>query len=81
MEFTPENPPAFPAELEGESNSILKMPGMSLRDYFAAHAPQLPEAWFDKNQPANTRIINYAEASAGWRYFYADAMLRERMRK
>jgi len=52
--------------------------GMSLRDYFAAHAPECPK-WFyeikaDGSEIAQQRTI------ACWAYSYADAMLIERDR-
>lgn len=65
---TPENPPAFPAtyDHDGYSSDRHGVGGMSLRDYFAAHAPltQLDgETW---------------EEHAEDRYEYADAMLGQR---
>lgn len=50
--------------------------GMSLRDYFAAHAPEPPD------YVLTTININdhaqLAQAFAAWRWQYADAMLAER---
>lgn len=46
-------------------------PGMSLRDYFAAHAPPMPNA----RKPQSPTS---ADDIARWAYQYADAMLRRR---
>ncbi|WP_175958455.1 hypothetical protein [Burkholderia sp. BCC0405] len=47
--------------------------GMSLRDYFAAHAPDVPDdfGWADGETDTWQR-------RARWSYCYADAMLRAR---
>ena len=57
------NPSAFPVDyVPGVMNGE---PGMSLRDYFAAHAPT-PQLPMD------------LEDHSAYRYRYADAMLKER---
>jgi hypothetical protein len=48
-------------------------PGMTLRDYFAAHAPEMP-SWFS----ANRQDIDIAERWFIWPWHYADQMLAER---
>lgn len=75
--------PAFPwqwidrdslgKEVVRESHS-----GMSLRDYFAAHAPAMTERWFLDTGGASRHWI---EAQAAFSYEYADKMLAERERK
>lgn len=47
--------------------------GMTLRDYFAAHAPDAPPdfAWNDDESLSFQRMSR-------WSYVYADAMLAER---
>ena len=51
--------------------------GMSLRDYFAAHAPAPNAQWLaDSFGDGKAR----AEAIAAWRWYYADTMLVERKR-
>jgi len=46
------------------------MGGMSLRDYFAAHAPNPPETWkAEKDEAANIIV---------WRWAYADEMISAR---
>lgn len=58
-------------------------PGMALRDWFATHAPEMPEQWW-KDTPKtkeNGEYIHYAEAQAAWAFFYADAMMKERIKK
>lgn len=51
--------------------------GMSLRDYFAAHAPPPPEGWLRFEKKAGD-LVQYAADLALWRRLYADAMLTER---
>ena len=66
--------PAFPwgyAEVGGGS-------GMTLRDYFAAHAPAMTDTWWNDTKGDGG---HYAEAQASWAYFYADAMLKARTDK
>lgn len=64
--------PAFPQPTHhGDGIQYL---GISMRDYFAAHAPVVPED-FD-GQMGETQI----ERMIRWRWFYADAMLAERMK-
>ncbi len=55
--------------------------GMTLRDYFAAHAPPMPDDW------ASLRRHDYADYEAAgeellldcqWRWMWADAMLAAR---
>jgi hypothetical protein len=56
----PSNPPAFPraaseftrnGTLKDGNDAISEQDGMSLRDYFAAHAPRKPQAWFEPSMP------------------------------
>lgn len=63
MSTAPNGGPAFPWSGLGDD-------GMSLRDYFAAHAPEPPQAWRGGDRAVSDCIA--------WRYYYADAMLRER---
>jgi hypothetical protein len=49
---------------------------MSLRDYFAAHAPEMPGVW--ANNLPREKLTDPASLYALWRYEYADAMLAER---
>jgi hypothetical protein len=44
--------------------------GMSLRDYFAAHAPDPPYYW--------THSVEHEDQFYIWRWHYADAMIAER---
>lgn len=48
--------------------------GMTLRDYFAAHAPPLTGV----SAPAPTMRNDYLRIVVDWNYQYADAMLAER---
>lgn len=67
--------PVFPFE---KANGIFRS-GMSLRDYFAAHAPEGPVGAditaLDTNVTARQKM---AADHAAWRYVYADAMLNAR---
>jgi hypothetical protein len=65
--------PAFPRMGEGFGNPNYDTPGMSLRDYFAAHA--LP-ALIEQNGHIS-RVIVF-DVSAKEAYAYADAMLQAR---
>ena len=64
--------PAFPSTLQyfPEDTFSQESEGMSLRDYFAAHAPNPPENW--RKNPDN--LFRQTE----WRWYYADAMLKTR---
>lgn len=57
------NGPAFPATTRAEQLTYTN-PGMSLRDYFAAHAPPMPP--------------EYGHGMATWPWDYADMVLRQR---
>ena len=59
--------PAFPAE---HFDLTDQEHGMSLRDYFAAHAPEPPERWRGGERGVQDVI--------DWCWHYADAMLAER---
>jgi hypothetical protein len=50
--------------------------GMSMRDYFAAHAPPVPSGWSDADCPDDP--TQFITDLVDWRYFYADAMIRQR---
>ena len=58
--------PAFPAT----NHHGHKLEGMTLRDYFAAHAPEPPESWRGGDKKLHDIIY--------WRWWYADAMLKAR---
>ena len=59
--------PAFPAQhfdlADGEH-------GMTLRDWFATHAPDPPKSWRGGERGLDDIIE--------WRWWYADAMLKKR---
>lgn len=61
---------AFPVVFERSKSEY----GMSLRDYFAAHAPEHPDGGWRGGDCT-------AEEIAAWRWRYADAMIKERERK
>jgi hypothetical protein len=67
--------PAFPTV----AGQTVYSNGMTLRDYFAANAPEMPDQWWsDTKAEHGGGAGSWAEAMASWRYFYADAMLAER---
>ena len=49
---------------------------ISLRDYFAAHAPPAPQQWVE-DSISNSYAIT--ETLVAWAYHYADVMLKERL--
>lgn len=65
--------PAFPCEKKYQEftrqETPIGFPGMTLRDYFAAHCPEFPHGNLLWSQIASAR------------YAYADAMLAERERE
>lgn len=63
---------AFP---RGDQSQCEPEPGMSLRDYFAAHAPKMTEQWWLDSGGAQRHWI---EAQAAFSYAHADAMLKAR---
>jgi len=66
--------PAFPSGLIDPStpeDAVQSLHnGMTLRDYFAAHAPNPPETWKAKKDEAANIIA--------WRWAYAEEMLKAR---
>ncbi len=65
--------PAFPAQpimkIPGGVETIAAQGGMTLRAYFAAHAPEPPANWRGGDRKMSDLIA--------WRWYYADAMLEE----
>lgn len=80
--------PAFPesyGDIRNQCDSGGVSGGMTLRDYFAAHAPEPPHGWIGSEADDNKRIStmlsrpdNKIYAMVEWRWFYAAAMLAER---
>lgn len=68
--------PAFPRE-DYQSIDAPGQRGMSLRDYFAAHAPPAPAWWFEDYESALRDLDMFAQHEAQWRMAYADAMIAE----
>lgn len=87
--------PAFPAPEAGMEHFSAPSAymGMTLRDYFAAHAPDVPN-WFDRNYVEKVAQIGIdkdgvvnglcmipetdCERLIRWRWNYADDMLKAR---
>lgn len=77
--------PAFPTlYLNGSDGSQFQSTdgGMTLRDYFAAHAPALPpdirNAFSKSLRGDGADLQEHAKVCARWAHLYADAMLAER---
>jgi len=51
--------------------------GMTLRDYFAIHAPDMPDQWYQDSKH-DRPSEHWADADSAWRYFHADAMIKAR---
>lgn len=66
-EMSKDGGPAFPFS---DGAAMEASEGMSLRDYFAAHAPPPPDWWHG----GQDRTADIAE----WKWNYADEMLRAR---
>ncbi len=69
--------PAFPVSDEQSDNGISATPGMTLRDYFAAHALAgvVVRRWEDDNGKVPSNVMELWAAAA---YGVADAMLKAR---
>jgi hypothetical protein len=71
---TRHNPPAFPNLAPNSCGPhIDKRDGMTLRDWFATHAPEPPITWWGHGS-------RDCSGRAKWNYQYADAMIVERLR-
>lgn len=53
--------------------------GIYMRDYFAAHAPAMPD-WFGQKMRQDTTMLTF-EIMIHWRWKYADQMLKQRNMK
>lgn len=69
--------PAFPRVVEQPNGYMKAVEGMTLRDYFAAHAPKPDEQW-KQNYCRERGYMSEAKMLADWNYEYADAMLKQR---
>lgn len=67
---------AFPLVAESGLGRINE--GMTLRDYFATHAPQPPKWWMDSYAKQTQDLDTYAAVITQWNYTYADSMLEAR---
>lgn len=84
-----QNPPAFPAWdmtfMRNPNNHMYSAgtsEGMSLIDYFAAHAPEVPSHYPYKNvESPKNELTALEERRAAWAYDYAEFMLAERQRR
>lgn len=69
---------AFP--VDWHTSSMSPQLGMTLRAYFAAHAPEMPDWYFSelcaKEIPVGERLTPW-QAFYQWRWEYADAMIAE----
>ena len=83
------NEPAFPHKRVSNMypDQFVYEGGMMLRDYFAAHAPEVPQ-WYQElfrgreRNKANVKdtyqMRGEVECMAEWKFYYSDAMLAER---
>jgi hypothetical protein len=74
--------PAFPvsfaiASKRGPTHDALPSGGMTLRDYFATHAPAPPLWWVAQYGDTRT-LMEHGRLIADWNWTYADAMLAAR---
>lgn len=74
MDYSNKGGPAFPHPSPPESWGDPRC-GMTLRDWFAGHAPEMPEQWLQDTLAEGGHLL---EALAAWNYSYADAMLAAR---
>ena len=65
--------PAFPQP----TDSTLSWQGMTLRDYFAAHAPECPKEWLSRYS-VEKGWHGEAKARADWCFEYANEMMKAR---
>ena len=80
--------PAFPCHTNPLPARLANAPqGMTLRDYFAAHAPSIPTAiiqqdpWvgsFAGQHRGHLQCLSTIEREVWWRYHFADLMLAAR---
>ncbi len=72
--------PAFPGPLQENPRDghLYGDAGMSLRDYYMAHAPEPPQWWRDAHVESVDNLGHAAEAMAQWAAVYADALIAER---
>lgn len=70
---------AFPSHEAGPSDPRAQISGggISVRDYYMAHAPAAPAGFMKKYMDFNS-FANWADAEAAWRLSYGRAMLKAR---
>jgi hypothetical protein len=56
-------------------NRDFDLDGMTLRDYFATHAPPMTDQWWKDSKGDGH---HWVDADAAWRYAHANAMLKAR---
>ena len=67
--------PAFPATAPNGN----QFSGMTLRDYFAAHAPEIPpDHWWLRYAKDLQSLDQHMDVLTDWAYAYADSMLKQR---
>lgn len=75
--------PMIPSDNDGGYTEV-RFGGMSLRDYFAAHAPPMDGEWASYrrgDEPDHIAAQNEPRLQAEWRFAFADAMLSARTEK
>jgi hypothetical protein len=72
--------PAFPHEGKYDDGTVRAANGVTLRDYFATHAPPMTDQfWIDTHQQWPEK--HWIDADSEWRFRHADAMLAERAKR
>ena len=67
--------PAMPFE-GGQNNGIQPSSGLTKREYFASHAPDMPELWFSEQEHDGSNYTEFrVRMMCKWRWHYADMML------
>lgn len=69
---------AFPIQASDLVGSYNPTEGMTLRQYYATHAPESPQWWRESYTAILENDLNtVAQHEAQWRFCYADAMIAE----
>ena len=79
--------PAFPCDrISQPDESVVSSKGMTLRDYFIAHAPEIPQPWFKPKMPGRKkapegRAAEWFKTLEGKAFLEADAAWKAEMEK
>ena len=76
--------PAFPSQedwMDDDERYRTFHKGMSLRDWFATHAPEPPLSFVSVHSDPVKAMEDTAAKTSAWNYIYARAMLKERAKE